>query len=111
MTIDFTVIGKRISEIRKDRGLYQDQLAAMINISRSHLSHIESGSRAPTIEILINIAESMDVTVDELLLDLHYSPKINEEIYELLTDCNEKEKYIFKQTISFLKSILREDNL
>ncbi len=45
----------------------------MIEVSEGHIGHIERGSRAPSVEILIHIAAALEVSIDELLVDLNYS--------------------------------------
>lgn len=107
MTIDFSIVGKRIQKIRKEKGLSQEQLAFMIGISHGHMCHIENGTRIPSIEMLINIAIAMDISIEEFLADLDYPRSRDKEIDDLISDCSEKEKRIFKELISFLKPALR----
>lgn len=48
--------------------LTQEKLAEKLNISRIHLAHIEIGSKAPSIDLMIVMAEFFGVTLDYLVL-------------------------------------------
>lgn len=55
------LLGARIKEIRKARGLTQEQLAEMIDVEQKHVSRIESGKNFPTIDRLEKIAAALNV--------------------------------------------------
>jgi transcriptional regulator with XRE-family HTH domain len=59
-------LGKTIQRIRKGRGLSQEALAEAVNISRTHMGHIEQGRRIPSITLLDNIASALKVPIREL---------------------------------------------
>lgn len=60
-------IGKRIAEIRRDRGYNQEQLAEMALISRITLARYETGAIEPGALALSRIADALGTTTDELL--------------------------------------------
>jgi transcriptional regulator with XRE-family HTH domain len=60
------LLGKRIKELRKDKGLSQDQLSEKIGIDPKHLSRVELGKSFPYMETLEAIAESLEVDVKDL---------------------------------------------
>lgn len=57
----------KLTNLRKSRGLTQEQLAAQIFVSRSMIAKYETGKAYPTNEILQRIANYFDVSVDELV--------------------------------------------
>lgn len=59
--------GKLIAELRKQKGLTQQQLAERLNLSNKTISKWESGSGSPDISNLLVLAETLNVSVDELL--------------------------------------------
>lgn len=66
-------IGLRIASLRKMQGLTITQLAERAGIQRTHLSRIEAGKYAVTLETIQAIAEALGMTVDivdERLRDL-----------------------------------------
>lgn len=57
-------IGLRIFNLRKMKGLTQEQLADRAGIQRTHLGRIEAGKYAVTLETIQAIAEALGMTVD-----------------------------------------------
>jgi transcriptional regulator with XRE-family HTH domain len=67
MAISFPVrLGRRISNLRKNRGLSQTILADMAQIGRAHLSQIENGAVAARIDTLYALAQALEMTLEEL---------------------------------------------
>ena len=60
-------IGKRISALRRDKGLRQDDLAEKMQVSPQAVSKWENDQTCPDISALPQLAEVLGVTVDELL--------------------------------------------
>ena len=58
---------EKLQELRKQRGLTQEELAEKLYVSRTAISKWESGRGYPNIESLKAIAKFFEVTVDELL--------------------------------------------
>lgn len=68
MYFDAKEFGQRVSTLRKARGLSQEKLAEQMNISRSHLSHMEIGKVSPSLDLLIELAEFFRVSLDYLMV-------------------------------------------
>ena len=58
---------EKLQELRKQKGLTQEELAVSLYVSRTAISKWESGRGYPNIESLKDIAKFFSVTVDELL--------------------------------------------
>ena len=110
LAVDYESIGKRIKHYRTEKRLSQEELANGIHTTSVYISYIESGSRAPSLETLISIANALDVSADDLLTDnlKHSSSPVGTEIHDLLLDCNHDEKAILTRTLTFLKGLLSE---
>lgn len=69
--------GQRIRQLRKEKRLSQGQLATDLNLRQTTISGWENANRETSLEILQQIAEYFDVTVDYLVGkdDKRYSPK------------------------------------
>ena len=80
MLFDTKAFGVRMKQLRKHSYLTQEQLAELLNISVSHLGKIEIGSRAPSIDLILALAEQFGVTVDELLRDNRKEKSSQEEV-------------------------------
>ncbi len=60
-------VGERLRSLRRERGTTLAALAQATGISVSTLSRLESGSRRPTLELLLPLAREHGVTLDELV--------------------------------------------
>lgn len=58
--------GKRIKEIRSQRGLTQERLADAIGVDRSYMGFVERGERNPTLDKIARIAKALKVSLSEL---------------------------------------------
>lgn len=57
-------IGKRIAEIRREKGLSQAKLAELTGIAPSNIARIETGKYSTGIDILSKIADALNYKVD-----------------------------------------------
>ena len=60
------MLGIRIAELRKIKGITQEQLAGKMEISPKYLSSIERGKENPTLNTLISLSESLGVNFEDL---------------------------------------------
>ena len=58
---------EKLQELRKSRGLTQEELAEELYVSRTAISKWESGRGYPSIDSLKEISNYFSVTIDELL--------------------------------------------
>ena len=68
--MDLCAIGARIKAARERAGLTQEDLAAELDMSPTHISVLERGRKAPKLETLVNIANTLHVSTDMLLQDV-----------------------------------------
>ena len=61
------MIGERLWDLRKDEGLTQDELAAILKINKHSISSYERGKSEPPDDIKILIAKHFNVSLDYLL--------------------------------------------
>ena len=61
-------IGQRIADLRKKRGMTQEQLAEALGATRQAVSKWESGKSAPDMETIIRMGVCFGVTMDYLIL-------------------------------------------
>ena len=72
--MDLCAIGARIKAARERAGLTQEDLAAELEMSPTHISVLERGVKAPKLETLVKIANALHVSTDTLLQDVvHYA--------------------------------------
>lgn len=62
------MIGKNIKKFRQEKGISQDRLSKLADLSLNTIVNIESGGNPnPTIETLNKIAAALSVTINELI--------------------------------------------
>ena len=108
MAIDYEALGKRISNARKQVGITQEALGEQLNMTRKHISVIETAINRPSQDTLVDIANALNVSADDLLVDslTHSASTADSEIHRLLLDCNTTEQEILTRTVKELKAIL-----
>jgi len=110
MILNYKLLGKRIKETRKRKGLTQEMLAEKIDISPSFMSYIENGSKHQSLYTFVLIANELNVSADELLRDsLENTVKVsNHQFSALLTDCSDYELRVLFDILKVTKTALRE---
>ena len=66
---DLPTLGQRLRHIRKERGLTQTEFGEILGICKQQLSRYERDERSPKSKMVLNFANSLDMTVGELLGD------------------------------------------
>lgn len=60
-------LGKKIQDLRQDLGKTQEEFAESVDISRTHMGHIEQGRKSPSLDLLEKIAKNLKVKVKDLI--------------------------------------------
>ncbi|MDD4432065.1 MAG: helix-turn-helix transcriptional regulator [Parabacteroides sp.] len=112
MPVDFKLVGKRVREVRTQQGLSQAELAELANVTPQYISHVETAKKKASLQALVDIANGLGITLDELLSGNLMSNPVEylSDIDVVLEDCNRFEKRVIFELICATKSILR-DNL
>lgn len=62
------MIGNNLRRLRKKKGLSQERLARLADISLNTLTKIESGfAKKPTIQTVVKLARALNISLDELV--------------------------------------------
>lgn len=61
------MLNENLKQLRKSRGLSQEELAIRLNVVRQTISKWEKGISVPDADMLIKIADIFEVSVSELL--------------------------------------------
>jgi len=113
MALDKVSIGLRVKHARTRKNISQEKLAEVLCISRSQLASLETGARGPSLELLIDIANTLKVPISELLAD-HLTENesgTDTDLHYILLDCSEQEEKIITKTAQALKAILLENGI
>lgn len=66
----------RIEEIRKERGIRQEEFARSMGVSRQTISSLENGRYNPSIMLAFKIARYFDMAIEDVFI---YEEDVNEE--------------------------------
>lgn len=107
--LDYYQIGQRIRKYRKAHSYSQDALAEKVEISTTHLSHIETGNTKLSLQVLVDLADALTVSVDDLLNDTSdNSDRPKNEIIDILDSCSTSEIKVLKETIYAVKTSINK---
>ena len=70
---ELALLREAIRNERKDKRITQEELAEMLEVSPTHIKHIESGHRKPSIEILFEIAKILNISLDSVVFSKNES--------------------------------------
>ena len=84
------LLGKKIKELRKNRGLTQEKLAELAGIEIPSLSNIENGKNYPNHETLEKIALALQIKPYELFI-FDYYKNYEELIAEMISSMQKNE--------------------
>ena len=69
--------GDNLRTIRKEKGISQEDLAGLLNVSRQAVSKWEQNNGYPEMEKVIQLAEAFNISLDYLILGRREEKKIN----------------------------------
>lgn len=101
------MVGKRIKEARERKNLTQEELAALVDLSSTHVSVIERGIKVPKLDTFVAIANALEVSCDELLIDSvdHSSVGVPNELAEMIAKLPAKDR---KKIIDIVRIFVEE---
>lgn len=81
----------KIKEIRVQKKLSQKELASKLKVHRVQLSRWEIGAHIPSVEKLCDIANALDVTLNDLVEYHEAQDKISEEYIKIMNEEKESD--------------------
>lgn len=76
MSLEVT-IGRTVRGLRRQKGIYVKDLADRVPMSRSYLSEIEHGHKIPSVALLGDLAEALDMDVADFWYFIYRNLKEN----------------------------------
>lgn len=105
-TLSQKEIGKRIMELRKSKGLSQDELARELAISRSSLAQIELGNRSVDVKELLRLSRLLEFSLDNFLGKDFTSEKEEMKEEKVIKEKQQERISVPSLSISKFKNIL-----
>ena len=91
--MDSRVVGRRIKAVREAKNMSQEDLAALADLSATHISVIERGTKSMRIDNFVMIANALGVSADYLLLDVvDHSAVVTNELNTMLNGLPKEER-------------------
>lgn len=105
--MDLKAVGQRIKDAREEKNLTQEELAALVNLSSTHVSVIERGLKVTKLDTFVAIANALDVSADELLVDVvtHSVTGVSNRLSDKISSLPMKEQ---KKIIKVVQALIEE---
>lgn len=109
--MDQIKIGMFFKELRKEKGLTQEQLAEKLRVSRRTVSRWETGSNMPDLDLLIEMSDYYEVELRELLDGERKGERMDKELEETVLKVadysnDEKQKLTRRMHILFIGGMI-----
>ena len=94
MILEKGKLGSAIRNARINSKITQEELAEMLGVTPTHLKHIESEHRKPSIEVLFMLSHILHMSLDALFLDYdcdYEKKRLISEINLMLSDCEPRD--------------------
>ncbi len=89
--MDLAKIGRFLQELRKEKGLTQEQLAEQMGVARRTVSRWETGSNMPDLDVLIELSDFYAVDLRDLLNGERKSEQMDQELKETVLQVTDYE--------------------
>ncbi|WP_339386786.1 helix-turn-helix transcriptional regulator [Vibrio caribbeanicus] len=95
---------KRLTALRKQRGLTQQALADDIEFHVNQIKRYEAGTAQPTLETLVRLAKALHTTLDDLVFGEDSRTPLDELKlqFEALSQFNDEERKVAKEVLESL---------
>lgn len=103
-SMDYVLLGARVRRERLKRGLTQEQLAELSNITPSYIGIIERGDKKLSVETLVKLAVTLNVSTDYLLSDSLDNPA-DSRMTELQNIVKDIDPFDMNLTVDIVKTI------
>ena len=97
--------GAFLKDLRKDKGITQEQLAEELGVSGRTISRWETGKNMPDISLLVEIAEFFDVSIPEIIKGERKSENMKEETKEVVETMSDYAKAEKEQLIKSFRNM------
>lgn len=105
MELDYSQIGKRIAQRRKELGLKQIEVCERAGINDKYLSCIERATSIPSLEVVMKLALALDTTPDTFLTgSVRYESDEWRDVAEIMRGMNATQLDLAKSFLSWLSA-------
>lgn len=103
--MDQIKVGAFLKNLRKEKGITQEQLAEELGVSGRTISRWETGNNMPDISLLVEIAEYFDVSIPEIIKGERKSENMKEEAKEVAETMSDYAKAEKEQLVKSIRNV------
>lgn len=99
-TMQMKEISQRLKQLRKEKGVNQDQVAKILDITRAAYGKIETGVNEVTVRHLLKLSDYYDVSLDWLITgkeakkETRRFGKLSKDVKQMLNDMADSKTYL-----------------
>ena len=109
--MDYFKIGERIRKTRRAHDISQEALAEMVDISVTHMSHIETANTKLSLSVIAAISSALNVSIDYLVFgEDKEDNKYYRQIEGILATCKPDNARIILGAVDSLNKLLNANN-
>ena len=101
------ILGQNIRHYRQAKGITQEKLAEIVDVSGSYIGYLERGEKSPSLDLLFKIANTLNIEPAILLTPPEGTA--NSELRKLIGILSDKDvstlKFIYEVAIAYFKSL------
>ena len=103
---DYKLFGKGIRRFREEKGLTQEQLSELVDVGTQHINKIENGNVHPSLELMINICNTLEVGINDCLSEnFEEGQVLYKRVKAKLGSFTDAEKVLILKSIEALASV------
>ena len=98
--------GKNLVKFRKEKSLTQEGLVKLSGVAISQIRRYETDKSSPSLEVIIKLAKTLGVSIDEMVFEKMTGVAANKiidrellEQFEMISAMAEEEKYVVKKML------------
>ena len=103
--MDQIKVGAFLKDLRREKGITQEQLAEELGVSGRTISRWENGNNMPDISLLVEIAEYFDVSIPEIIKGERKSEDMKEEAKEVAETMSDYAKTEKEQLVKSIRNM------
>ncbi len=103
--MDQIKVGSFLKDLRREKGITQEQLAEQLGVSGRTISRWETGNNMPDISLLVEIAEYFDVSIPEIIKGERKSEDMKEEAKEVAETMSDYAKTEKEQLVKSIRNM------
>lgn len=105
-------LGPRLKDARVKKGMTIQRLADEVGVMGNYISQMESGDKMPSMDTFIRLANTLDVTADDLLCDYLNAEKqvVNKKVNVDISSLDKSQQRFIEQLVALIIRFLKSRN-